>query len=289
MRVVVLGAGGQLGGALVRSAPAEATLSTFTHTTLDISDVELLRRLLLPLAPQLIINAAAYTQVDAAESDEAAALRANAVGPALLATLARDAGARLIHVSTDFVFDGTESRPYEVDSETRPLGAYGRSKLAGERAVLGTLQDRSVVLRTAWLYAAKGRNFVNTMLRLMATRESIGVVMDQVGSPTWATSLAAAIWAMARNPEIRGVQHWCDAGVASWYDFAVAIQEEALNRRLLDRCIPVRAIRTVDYPTPARRPRYSVLDTRHTAGLLGFSPRHWRDNLRKSLDELVPA
>jgi len=289
MRVAVLGAGGQLGAALVRSAPAEVMLSAHTHATLDIGDEALLHRLLLPFAPQLIINAAGYTQVDAAESDEAAAFRANAVGAGLLAALARDVGARLIHVSTDFVFDGNDPSPYEVDSEPRPLGAYGRSKFAGERAVLDALRDHSVVLRTAWLYAATGRNFVNTMLRLMATRESIGVVMDQVGSPTWATSLAAAIWAMARNPEIRGVQHWCDAGVASWYDFAVAIQEEALNRRLLDRCIPVRAIRTVDYPTPARRPRYSVLDTRHTAGLLGFSPRHWRDNLRKSLDELVPA
>jgi len=289
MRVVVLGAGGQLGAALIACAPPEALLSAHTHAAIDIGDEALLNRLLPPLAPQLIINAAAYTQVDAAESDEKAAFRSNSLGPGLLAAFARDAGARLIHVSTDFVFDGNRSSPYQVDSEPRPLGAYGRSKLAGERAVLGALPDNSVVLRSAWLYAAKGRNFVNTMLRLMATRESIGVVMDQVGSPTWATSLAATVWAIAQNPAIRGIQHWCDAGVASWYDFAVAIQEEALGRRLLDRRIPVRAIRTMDYPTPARRPSYSVLDTRHTVALLGFSPPHWRDNLRKTLDELVTA
>jgi dTDP-4-dehydrorhamnose reductase len=164
---------------------------------------------------------------------------------------------------------------------------YGRSKLAGERAVLGAPHVSAVVVRTAWLYAAKGRNFVNTMLRLMSTRESIGVVMDQVGSPTWAKSLAAAIWGVVRNPAIRGVQHWCDAGVASWYDFAVAIQEEALSRRLLDRRIPLHAIRTADYPTPARRPKYSVLDTRQTTMELGLSPLHWRENLRRALDELV--
>ena len=209
------------------------------------------------------------------------------MGPVFLAEAARAVGARLIHVSTDFVFAGDRAVPYEAEAARAPLNAYGRTKLAGELAVQRILGDRAVILRTSWLYAAHGRNFVLTMLRLMATRESIGVVFDQVGSPTWADSLADAVWAIVQDPSINGPQHWCDAGVASWFDFAVAIQEEAVIRGLLTRAIPIRAIGTEDYPTPARRPRYSVLDTRRTAGLLGRAPAHWRQNLRKMLDELA--
>ena len=177
--------------------------------------------------------------------------------------------------------------PHDVDAVTRPLNVYGRSKLAGEQAVLEVLGAQAIVVRTSWLYASHGRNFVRTMLELMRTRESLGVVVDQVGSPTWAGALAAALWDMTRAPAIHGVQHWTDEGVASWYDFAIAIQEEALARGLLARAIPVRAIGASDYPTPARRPRYSVLDKRRTVAALGYAPSHWRHSLRKMLDELA--
>lgn len=193
----------------------------------------------------------------------------------------------MIHVSTDFVFAGDRPVPYEPDATTSPLNVYGDSKRAGEEAVLKILGPAAVVVRTSWLYAAEGRNFVKTILGLLASRESIRVVVDQVGSPTWASSLAGAIWDISRMPGIHGIQHWSDEGIASWYDFAVAIQEEALARRLLSTAVPIRAIPACEYPTPARRPHYSVLDKRRTSVLLGYAPPHWRQSLRSMLDELV--
>ena len=289
MKVLVTGGSGQLGTALRRLAPAGVDVVTADVQELDIADAAQVGREMRRIGPALVINAAAYTQVDKAESDREAAFRVNGLAPRLLAEAAAAQKAHLIHVSTDFVFSGDRPVPYEPDAATGPLSVYGESKLAGEQAVLAALGAAATVVRTSWLYAADGRNFVKTMLSLMATRDSIGVVVDQVGSPTWASSLARAIWDMARNPAIHGIQHWADEGVASWYDFAVAIQEEALARGLLTRAIPVQAIPASAYPTPARRPRYSVLDKSRTASLLGYRPPHWRQSLRNMLDELAAA
>jgi dTDP-4-dehydrorhamnose reductase len=170
-----------------------------------------------------------------------------------------------------------------------PLGVYGASKLAGERRVIEVLGERFLILRTAWVYAATGRNFVRTMLRLMAERDRIQVVADQVGAPTWATSVAEALWGAVQKPEFTGIHHWTDAGVASWYDFAVAIAEEGHGIGLLPRAVEVESIATADYPTPARRPAYSVLDRSSAERALGFKPAHWRANLRKMLKELKDA
>jgi dTDP-4-dehydrorhamnose reductase len=235
-----------------------------------------------------LFHAAAYTAVDAAETEPERAQAVNALGTAHVASAARRVSARLIHVSTDFVFDGTRGRPYTPDDRPQPLGAYGRSKLAGEREAVRLTDGAALVVRTAWVYAARGRNFVLTMLRLMRERDEVGVVADQVGTPTWAHSLARAMWAAAQV-ELTGVHHWTDAGVASWYDFAVAIQEEALGLGLLDRAVPVRPLRTDEYPSRAHRPPYSVLDSSATRLALGLPAVHWRVNLRAMLRGLANA
>ena len=287
MKVLLFGPTGQLGSALLQRVPAGVEVVAVPQQELDFGEPEAIQRAVQREAPGLVINAAAYTQVDRAEAERDAAFQVNAEAPRAIAEAVAGLGARMIHVSTDFVFAGDRPEPWDVDAATGPLNVYGESKLAGERAVLEVLGSRATVVRTSWLYAVQGQNFVRTMLNLMRTRESLGVVSDQVGSPTWAASLAGAVWDMAVRPEIEGLQHWSDEGVASWYDFAVAIQEEGLARGLLERAIPIRAIRTEDYPTPARRPRYSVLDKRRTATRLGYAPPHWRVSLRNMLDELA--
>lgn len=280
--VLLLGAGGQL-GRLVRDAAAEPLrLQAFGSAELDITDVEQLRRACEAYQPDLIINTAAYTAVDQAESDQARAFAVNAQGPANLAAVAPPE-TRLVHVSTDFVFDGRSRRPYRPDDETAPLGVYGQSKLEGEQALLAARPD-STVLRTAWLYAAEGGNFLNTMLRLMATRDELRVVADQTGAPTSAHTLAEVIWRLALADAAGGVYHWTDGGSCSWYDFAMAIQEEALALGLLTDAIPVHPISSEDYPTPAQRPAYSVLDRSRTIDATGFRGRFWREELVRVLE-----
>jgi dTDP-4-dehydrorhamnose reductase len=193
----------------------------------------------------------------------------------------------MIHISTDFVFDGAQGRPYLPWDATNPLGVYGQTKLDGEREVEHALPGGSLVVRTAWLYGAHGSNFVHTMLRAMGEQSEVGVVSDQIGSPTWTRGLARVLWLAAERPEVRGVHHWTDAGTASWYDFAVAIQEEAVRLRLLDRETPVRPLRSGEFPTAARRPTFSVLDKHATWAALGGPPPHWRVSLRRMLEDLA--
>ncbi len=282
MKALLTGANGQLGRALQATAPEGVRLVVLGSTELDIGDEAAVMAVVEAEKPELILNAAAYTAVDKAESDEEAALHVNSKGVANLALAARETGARLVHVSTDFVFDGASSTPYRPDSPTAPLGSYGRTKLAGERAA--AIAD-ALIVRTAWVYGAAGHNFVRTMLRLMAERDEVRVVADQIGTPTFATGLAEAIWALDAAGA-KGIFHHADSGVASWYDFAVAIQEEALELGLLGRAVPVIPIATRDFPTPARRPAYSVLDKSATIDILGAPAPHWRVNLRRMLREL---
>lgn len=284
-KVVIVGAGGQLGRELERSAPASVSCLSLQRCKLDIGDRDAVNRRLRELAPAQVINAAAYTAVDRAESEPGLAWRINAEGAGHLAQVCGEIGARLLHVSTDFVFDGEASRPYPPGAPTAPLGEYGRSKLAGEESVLRTLPD-AFIMRTAWVYSAFGGNFVKTMLRLMREREELAVVDDQVGTPTWARGLAQALWAATDRPELGGIYHWTDAGVASWYDFAVAIGEEGHGIGLLERPVTVHPIPASDYPTPARRPAYSVLDKRESWRDLGVAGIHWRQQLRAMLADL---
>jgi dTDP-4-dehydrorhamnose reductase len=288
MRVLVLGAGGQIGRAVAAAAPARYEVVIKTRAQLDIADARVLAGALEETRAEWIINGAAYTAVDLAEDQPEQAIAVNDTAVGVLARTAAQAGCRLLHLSTDFVFDGKSSRAYLASDPTSPLSVYGASKLAGERQVQKA-QETGIIVRTAWVYAAQGKNFVLTMLRLMREKPEIRVVSDQISSPTWASSAAAAIWGLIDCAAPGGIYHWTDLGVASWYDFAVAIQEEALSRGLLSKPIPIVPIRTAEYPTRAHRPAFSVLDTQSTQSATGLTGRHWRENLRRMLDELRAA
>lgn len=280
MRVLITGANGQLGGALQRTAPAWAEINAIDIDDCDLTDASMLTARLVVEAPDVIINAAAYTAVDKAESDEELARAINADAVATMVAAMADSGGRVVHVSTDFVFDGGASAAYAPSSPRNPLSAYGRTKAEGE----DHLRPEDLLVRTAWVYEAGGANFVRTMIRLMREREELGVVADQIGSPTWATSLARAIWGLIEK-QASGTFHHSDAGVASWYDFAVAIAEEAHALGLLARIPLIRPLTTADYPAPAKRPAFSLLDCRATRATLGEEAVHWRTNLRLMLEE----
>jgi len=286
MRVLVTGAGGQLGRALSAAAPDDTTVRGASREQLDIADAQAVESAVREFRPDVVINAAGFTRVDDAEAEPEAAERANARGPAVLAGASDRGGAWLVQVSTDYVFDGMQNRPYAPGAHPNPLNVYGRTKLQGEQAVARALPAHSTVVRTSWLYAAHGRNFLTTMLRLMASRPQLTVVSDQIGAPTSVVGLAQVLWAFARR-RVSGVYHWCDSGVASWYDFAVAIAEEAVSLGVLASSPPILPITSADYPTAARRPPCSLLDKRDTERLLGVAALHWRRALRETLVALA--
>lgn len=275
MRLVITGAGGQLGHdllALAETDPRVASFQGLARAELDIADPAAVRTVLADQAKAVssgnrlvVINSAAWTNVDAAETDETGAYAINATGPAHLAATCKDLGARLIHVSTDYVFPGDASTPYEVDSPTGPMGAYGRTKLAGEEAVRVLHPDDSYVVRTAWVYGAQGANFVKTMAKLEAQRETLTVVDDQRGSPTWAKHLAAGLIELAATDSVpAGVLHATNAGDVTWCGFARAIFEQlGKDPERVHPCT------TADFPRPAPRPAYSVLSPEawNSAGL----------------------
>ena len=285
-KCLILGSKGQLGCELLRGRPDNVAVRAHDRDTLDITDAAAVAATVNEWLPDTIINAAAHTAVDRAESEPEAAFAINETGAANIAAAAARTSARMIHVSTDFVFAGTNATPRRPNDETGPLSVYGASKLAGERAVFGALGDSATIVRTAWVYAVQGSNFVQTMLRLMASRPELRVVCDQVGTPTHARSLARTLWAMQQAGS-SGTYHWTDRGVASWYDFAVAIQEEALLLGLLENEIPIEPIPASEYPTPAKRPAFSVLDCSATSEIPGVVGRHWRTELREMLTELA--
>ena len=287
MKVLIVGANGQLGQELQMTAGANIEAIALGRDQLDIANQQQVDQVLTELNPQLVINAAAYTAVDKAEQESALAYQINRDGAANLAGACQKIKAKLIHISTDFVFDGCQSTAYKPADLVNPLGCYGKSKYAGEQAIQTSELNNYLIVRTAWVYSSFGANFVKTMLRLMAEKEFLGVVADQVGTPTYAREMARAIWTMAQQTELHGILHWTDAGVASWYDFAVAIQEEALELGLLTKTIPINPISTDAYPTPAQRPAYSVLDKTETWSLLQCPAVHWRIRLRQMLKVLI--
>lgn len=288
-KALITGAQGQVGLELQATAPPNWQVLACGSQDLDVTRADAVRELLDRERPVLIIQAAAYTNVDTAESQVARAEAVNTAGASNVAAAAARIGARMIHISTDFVFDGSQGHPYVPGDAATPLGVYGRTKLAGEREVTGATGGVALIVRTAWVYSVHGRNFVRTMLRLMRDQDSVKVVCDQVGTPTWGRTLAEALWTAADRPDLHGIVHWTDAGVASWYDFALAIQEEAVVLGLLPKAVPIHPIRTVEFPTAARRPSYSVLDKTSGWAALGGPARHWRSNLRSMLEGLARA
>jgi dTDP-4-dehydrorhamnose reductase len=288
MKVLVLGGGGQVARAVAACAPAGHSVVVKSHLDLDITNEAALTSAVAGSGCAWIVNGAAYTAVDRAESEPGAARAINETAVGVMARAAARSGCRLLHLSTDFVFDGTANRAYLPADRTHPLSVYGATKLGGELQAL-QLDRGAIVMRTAWVYASAGRNFVLTMLRLMRERDEVRVVADQIGAPSWATGIAGAIWGLIDSAAAAGIYHWTDLGIATWYDFAVAIQDEALARGLLPRAVPVIPISTADYPTPAKRPAFSVLNTDSTRAVMKAPARHWRHNLALMLDELLTA
>lgn len=285
MKALITGAGGQLASELMLTAPAGWTAEAISEADLDIRDAAAVQAAVARSAPDVVLNAAAYTAVDKAESQSEIAWAVNRDGAVNLARAAREAGARFAHVSTDFVFDGRAGRAYLPDDPTGPLGVYGASKLAGEIGVAEAAPD-SLILRTAWVYSPHGGNFLKTMLRLMAERGEVRVVADQIGTPTSATTLAQTLWALTAAGA-SGIHHHTDAGVASWYDFAQAIGEDAHALGLLASPPRILPIATSDYPTPAARPAFSVLDKSSTWAILGGPVEHWRPTMRTVLGRMA--
>jgi dTDP-4-dehydrorhamnose reductase len=294
MRVVVTGAGGQLGADLCAALAGESRVTSWrglTRADLDITDADRIRAVvaeeagLARLAPGglVVINTAAWTDVDGAESAEDAAHLVNATGAARLAAACAASGARLIHISTDYVFAGTADTPYEVTDPTAPASAYGRTKLAGEQAVAELAPDAYIV-RTAWVYGATGRNFVKTIARLAAERDSLSVVADQTGSPTWSADLARALLDLAASRARPGVYHCAGGGSTTWFGFARAIMEE-----LGQDPARVGPTTTADFPRPAPRPAYSVLSTRSWTDAGLDPPRPWREALGAAFAAGGPA
>jgi dTDP-4-dehydrorhamnose reductase len=285
VKVLVLGGGGQVARAVAASVPKNHSVIVKTHKDLDIADDRAVKLALSGSEFDWIVNGAAYTAVDLAETEPEQARKINETAVGILARAAAGAGCRLLHLSTDFVFDGKSNRAYLPADPTNPLNSYGATKLGGEQQVL-TQSGDAIILRTAWVYASTGKNFALTMLRLLREKDEVRVVADQIGTPTWATGIAQAIWGLIEVSAAGGIYHWTDLGIATWYDFATAIQDEALARGLLVRAIPVIPIATSEYPTPAQRPAFSVLNTQATRALVSAPARHWRHNLRMMLNEL---
>jgi dTDP-4-dehydrorhamnose reductase len=305
MKVLLTGSAGQLGQALRASRPPGIELIATSRSggsdlqALDLADAEACRLAVQLHRPDWVLNAGAYTAVDKAEGEPELALAANAGAPQAFAEALAASGGALLQVSTDFVFDGSQGHPYRPEQPLAPLGVYGASKADGERRALAALPQRCHVLRTSWVYGPVGRNFALTMLRLHRERgvsgQALGVVADQVGCPTSTLGLADACWrliarasapAAAAEP-LAPVLHWSDAGAASWYDFAVAIGELGMELGLLEQAAPVNPITTAEYPTPARRPSYSLLDCSTSRRQLQLAPQHWRAALRQVL-QAVP-
>lgn len=290
MRILVLGGGGQVGTELRRHPwPAEVTLDTPSSAELDITNTEAVEARVAAGRYAAVINVAAYTAVDKAESDVAAAWRLNALAPAILAAATRRAGLPLVHVSTDYVFDGRANRPYEVDDPVAPLGVYGASKEGGEQAVR-TANPRHAIVRTAWVVSPHRANFVKTMLRLAAERSGLRVVDDQWGNPTVAADLAAVLARIAQRlasdqDAPTGTFHFANQGDVTWAGFARDIMEQSAARG--GPAVPVEAITTAEFPTPARRPANSRLSTTRLSAAYGVQPRPWRDALGDLLDELL--
>ena len=283
-RVLITGAGGQLGKALAAITPPQIQTVSAERAVLDITNRESVMRWCEEHSPAGIVNAAAYTAVDQAESEPKLARAANTLGPKNLALAAKEHGIPLIHVSTDFVFNGKSGDHYKPTDSTDPLSVYGVTKRDGEQAVMAVEGVDAAIVRTAWVYDSEGKNFVTTMLKLMQEKDSLGVVADQIGSPTYVYGLATACWGLYEKKQT-GIYHWTDSGVASWYDFAVAIQEEALELGILKSAIPIKPLTTADFPTPAVRPSNSLLDKSLIWEALGETSPHWRSNLRKALDK----
>jgi dTDP-4-dehydrorhamnose reductase len=286
-KVLLIGAKGQVGQELQVTLPYLGEVISIGREELDLTNSEKISQLIGEIHPDYLVNAAAYTAVDKAETEPDLAYSINAIAPKIMAESAEKIKAKFLHISTDYVFDGRKNTPYLETDLTNPLGVYGQSKLRGEEEIK-TVNSQAIILRTAWVYGSYGKsNFVKTMLRLGKEREELKVVVDQVGSPTWAKDIATAITHLLINVDNPpGIYNFTNSGVASWFDLTKAIFEEAKISGIplkIQRVIP---ITTAEYPTPAVRPAYSVLSGQKISQQLDYIPPYWRDSLKAMLTQI---
>lgn len=291
MRVLITGANGQVGKELLALVPEGFQAVGYGSEQLDITKHEQVFAVVKDINPALIINAAAYTAVDKAESDTEQAYKVNCDGVRNLALAAAGTGIPVFHISTDYVFAGNKAQPYTEEDLTLPTGVYGASKLAGEQALAAECAQY-VILRTSWVFGQHGNNFVKTMLRLAQEREQLGIVADQHGSPTSAASIASALWQLAQQYRAKGglqwgIYHYSGAPACTWHDFAQEIFRQAYAKGKLQRIPVLQAITTLDYPTPAKRPANSVLECKKLKQLYEISSSDWRDDLGQVIEQLV--
>ncbi|ABA22962.1 dTDP-4-dehydrorhamnose reductase [Trichormus variabilis ATCC 29413] len=284
--ILLIGGNGQVGQEIHQILAPKYKVISAARPRIDLTQADSLRQIIQEVQPQIIINAAAYTAVDKAETEPEIATAINATAPQIIAEESQKLGSFLIHISTDYVFDGQQSHPYQETDPTNPLSVYGKTKLAGEIAIQQT-HPQHLILRTAWVYGSFGKsNFVKTMLRLGAERQEIRVVKDQIGSPTWAQDIADTIaQVIPQIPEISGTYHYTNTGVISWYDFAVAIFAESQKLGFPLTVQQIIPITTAEYPTLAPRPAYSVLACEKMSQVLGTAPPHWQERLRLMLQD----
>ena len=286
MKILLTGAAGQLGRELKRSLAPLGNVIAFDRAQLDLANADAVRHTVRHVAPSLIVNAAAYTAVDKAETDPTTAHAVNAIAPGILAEEARRMDVRLIHYSTDYVFDGSGNQPWRENDATAPLSVYGQSKLAGEQAIAAT-HCRSLILRTSWVFGLHGANFMKTMLRLGRERAELGVIDDQFGAPTWTRHLADVSALLAAKPEATGLYHLANAGETTWAGYAEAIFANAVRRGLLTKAPEVRRIATSDYPLPAKRPANSRLECSRLKADHALILPDWREALADCLEDAL--
>jgi dTDP-4-dehydrorhamnose reductase len=288
VRILITGADGQLARALVATAPPGVALRPVSRTECDITEGPVVDKVFRSFGPDIVINTAAYTAVDAAEENKELAFLVNARGAENVAKAAELVGSRLIQISTDYVFDGRRSTPYPPDAPTLPLNEYGKSKMAGEEAVQREAAD-ALIIRTGWLYSTTGKNFLLRMLELLRSGVTPRVVTDQRGTPTFAVDLANVLWLCAGLPELKGTYHFANAGHSSWYEFAVEIRALVAVESAPNRVPEVVPVTTAEYNAPAARPRYSVLDSSALLGVLSCDARSWQAALRHAIDQVRSA
>jgi len=286
MKIIVIGKSGQLAWELSQLSLAEHEIICLGRNDIDITDVSSVNEFFQQHQAEAVINASAYTAVDKAESDADNAYSLNAKAVGNLAQGCKELSIPFVHISTDFVFQGDKGSPYLPSDKINPLSVYGASKAEGEKLISEIYHDNSTIIRTSWVYSTHGNNFVKTMLKLMATKPELGIISDQIGSPTYAKGLAEACISSIENNLI-GIFHYTDTGVASWFDFTVAIQSIGFELGLLNKKVPIKPITTSEYPTPAKRPHYSVLDKSSLANALpSLSFVHWQTQLQSMMEAL---
>ena len=290
MKVLLTGSTGQLGHSIINTKLENIELVSTSREQLDLSNLEACEYFILTEKPDWIINCAAYTAVDKAEKDINLSRKINSFAPEAFAKAINKINGNLLHISTDYVFDGEQNYPYKTTQKTNPINEYGYSKALGEELIKKEIknQDNAKIIRTSWVVSHYRKNFVINMLKLHEQRDTLNVVCDQIGAPTSARHLAEICWKIVtfkNNSKLPNILHWRDAGVASWYDLAVAIGDIGFELGILNKKAYVNPIRTINYPTPAKRPKYSLLDFQETCEVLAVNPNHWRINLLEIMTE----